>query len=65
MNTTQLIEFLKRDKFAKRFLCGVIPIDKLPIRKVKRPCSFIINTHESEKPGEHWYALFIPQRGNI
>ena len=65
MNTTQLIDFLKRDKFAKKVFCGVIPIDKLPISKVKRPCSYIINTHESQKPGEHWYALYIPRRGYI
>ena len=65
MDTTQLIRVLKKYKFTKRTFCGVIPIDKLPIRKIKRPCSFIINTDPSSLPGQHWVTIFVPRIGKI
>ena len=65
MDTNQLINYLKSDHYSKHHFCGVLSIDKLPIRKVKRPCSFIINTHESSLPGEHWFAILIPRKGKI
>ena len=65
MDTQQLIDLLKRDKYSKKYFCGVLSIDQIPIRKIKRPCSFIINTQDSSLPGEHWFAIFIPKFGKI
>ncbi len=30
----------------------------------KRPISLIVNTHTSDKPGEHWIALILDQNGS-
>lgn len=65
MDTNQLIKFLKRDKYSKKYFCGVLPFNKLPIKKIKKPCSFIINSHDSTLPGEHWFAIYVPRRGKI
>ena len=65
MDTIQLINYLKKDKYARKYFCGVLPINKLPRRKILRPCCFIINTHKSNLPGEHWFAIFVPKFGKI
>jgi hypothetical protein len=65
MNTVQLIKFFKKDKYARKSFCGVLPLDMLPIRKVRRNCSFIINTHNSNQPGEHWFSIYVPKSGPI
>ena len=65
MNTNQLIKLLLKDNYTKKIFCGVIPIDQIPIRKVRRPCSFIVNTHISTLPGEHWFAIYLPKFGKI
>jgi len=65
METNQLIHLLLKDKYAKKSFCGVLPIDQLPQKPVKKPCSFIVNTHNSNLPGEHWFAIFVPHRGKI
>ena len=65
MYTHQLINLLKKDVYSRKSFCGVLPIDKLPIKRVRRPCSFIINTHNSQLPGEHWMAVYLPRIGDI
>jgi hypothetical protein len=65
MYTSELIELLKKDKYSRKSFCGVIPYDKLPIKKIRRPCSFIINTQKSTEPGEHWIAIYLPKKGKI
>ncbi len=65
MDTHQLIDLLKRDKYSKKYFCGVLSIDQLPIRKIKRPCSLIINNQDSSLPGEHWFAIHLPKFGKI
>ena len=42
----------------KQFL-GCFPRNKLPVFPKTFPKSFIINTHDSSKPGEHWVALVL------
>ena len=59
MNTIELINILSKDKFSKKLFCGVLPIDLLQNFKFCKPCSLIVNTEESTKPGEHWIAFFI------
>ena len=65
MNTIELINILNKDKFSRKLFCGVLPIDELKKFKFRKPCSLIINTDESNKPGEHWIALFINKNGNL
>ena len=39
---------------------GVYSKNNLPLRKlVTRPIAFIINTQNSDEPGEHWVGLFV------
>jgi hypothetical protein len=65
MDTVQLIKFFKKDKFTRKSFCGVLPLDLLPIRKVRRNCSFIVNTHKSNQPGEHWFSIYVPKYGPV
>ena len=65
MDTFQLINLLKKDKYSKKYFCGVLPLDKIPLRKINKTCAFIINTQKSHLPGEHWLAIFLPKRGKI
>ena len=65
MNTLQLKHIIENDKYAKIYFCGVIPIDYLPKEKLNNTCSFIVNTDDSTKIGQHWIAIFHPIFGNI
>jgi hypothetical protein len=39
---------------------GTFARDLLPTKPIKElPCSLIINTDKSDKPGEHWIALYL------
>lgn len=64
MNTFQLTNILNTDSFTKRLFLGVYARDEVPI-KVKYPSCFIINTHNSNQPGEHWLAFFLNQDGSV
>jgi hypothetical protein len=65
MNSIQINEILKKDDYARKYFLGVFSRDKIPkISKSTLPCSMVINTHESDKPGEHWLALFYDANGN-
>jgi hypothetical protein len=56
MNTIQINTLLSDYKC----FIGTFAKDQLPKNKIKEfPCSLIINTDESFKPGEHWIALFL------
>src|SRR5205814_63821 len=65
MNTSDLLEYIVNDKYAKKIFCGVKAIDEITNLKPKKPCCFIINTHKSTQPGEHWFALYVPKYGPI
>ena len=65
MYTEELVELLKKNPFSRKIFCGVLPIDKLPMKKINKVCAFIVNTHESNLPSEHWFAIFVPKIGPI
>ena len=65
MYTEELIKLLRKNRLTRTVFCGVIPIDMLPMKKINKTCTFIVNTHESNLPGEHWFAIFLPKRGPI
>lgn len=59
MNTHQLNRMGKL-LFGYRYL-GTFPLDKVPLRFVKDALlqHFIINTHTSNLPGQHWIAVTV------
>ncbi len=59
MNTNQLKEILKKDRYSKKYFRNVIAIDRLPrsIKKLKN-VGYIVNTDKEGGPGVHWFALF-------
>lgn len=63
MNTIRLENFLKQDNVCKNYFIGVYPRDQLPLT-FKTPCAFIINTHKSSLPGEHWLAFYYDRNNN-
>src|SRR5882757_7533519 len=54
MDTTLIQELLRNDKCFR----GVFPCDLLPT-KISYPSAYGINTDSSNKPGEHWVAVFF------
>lgn len=64
MNTLQIETILSHNKYTKNYFTGVFPIDKIP-KYVKKPTMLVINTDSSNKPGQHWLALFLPENGCI
>jgi hypothetical protein len=58
MNTTLVYDYLFNDITISKFLIGVFPLDKIPI-KVSKPAALVINTDISTRPGQHWLAVFI------
>lgn len=58
MNTSTLDRIVHADSRMKIGFGGVLPKDKLPRNRGVLK-SFIINTHPSNKPGEHWQAVFF------
>jgi hypothetical protein len=65
MNTLELIHTLTKYSFTRNTFCGVYAIDELPQKRFHRPCSFIVNTDDSSKPGQHWFGIFLPKFGSI
>ncbi len=55
--TTDISYYIHQDYYSKYTFLGVFPIDKLP-SIIHYPCSFVFNTHPSNKPGEHWISVF-------
>jgi hypothetical protein len=43
---------------------GVYPRDLIPQNVKTRPASLIINTDASDKPGEHWIAIYLNENGS-
>lgn len=64
MDTIQLTKAMLKNKYTSKNFRGVFPCDKLPKKKVKRPSLVIANTDDSSKPGAHWVAFFVPEKGS-
>src|SRR5882757_2348802 len=65
METIQLINIIRNDKYARKYFCGVIPIDHLPNEKLSETCNFIVNTDKSTGRGKHWIAIYAPMNGLV
>lgn len=59
MNTGQINQALANIQEYK----GTYPADRIPVMR-KFPCSVIINTDRSNRPGEHWVAVHIKEDGH-
>jgi hypothetical protein len=62
MHTNEILKRVRSDIAAKKFFLGVFARDRVP-RVQSYPCSAIINTDASNKPGEHWVAFYIDELG--
>ena len=56
--TFQIDDFLRKDD---NYL-GTFPLDRLPELPNKFPKSIIINTDQSNKPGDHWIAIILTEK---
>lgn len=65
MNTIEVENFLKRDKFARKIFKGVVAIDQLNFNNIRKPSAFVVNTDPSYRSGEHWFAIIFPKYGQI
>lgn len=62
MNSYQITKVLSSNPTTKSNFLGVFARDELPIIS-KLPCSFVLNTQNRDKPGEHWLAFFYDNQG--
>jgi len=42
---------------------GVFPADRLPRHRLKKPTLLVVNTDRSDKPGQHWVAMYFDGEG--
>ena len=61
MNTYQIEYYLKKDPLARRIFKKACPRDQL--QTVEYPSAYVVNSHTSTKPGEHWLAVFFDKQG--
>ena len=57
MNTVQIQRLLTKDSFAKTISKKVCAKNQL--QRVDYPSAYVINSHSSSKPGEHWIAVYF------
>ena len=59
MNTIQLERVMRTDTYGKVQFRGVFAADQLPMKILKYPSAFIVNTDPASKPGTHWVAFYF------
>ena len=60
MNSHQLLCALSSDPIAQLFRIRICAIDQLPNRVDSYPSGWIVNNQPSNREGQHWLALWIP-----
>jgi hypothetical protein len=64
MNASVITHILSRDPYTHEWFQGFSSPD-LPLPKIKRkPALFVLNTDDSDGPGEHWCVALIRNRNN-
>ena len=61
MNTVQIRRLLNTDSFAKTIFKKVCAKNQL--QHVDYPSAYVISSHPSSKPGEHWIAVYFDKHG--
>ena len=59
METSQIARLLARDARTRSIVRDVVPKDGLPTMIDAFPFAFVCNTHDGDKPGQHWIALYV------
>ena len=59
MNTTEIDRFVRGDNACRGIFQGVFSADTLP----EKPRLLVGNTDPSDKPGNHWIAVFVDSTG--
>ena len=62
LSTSEILECVKNDEFAKKDFKTVIPYDCLP-KYPSYPSSYVVNTDRRGEQGEHWLALYYDKNG--
>lgn len=60
MNTLELTSIMKKCTKKGTHFMGILASNQLPTHKIdKLPALAIINTDPSNKPGQHWLAIYV------
>lgn len=63
MNTIELTSVIRKRVVTGTDFIGVLACDQLPEHKLcKYPAMLVVNTHPSDRPGEHWVAIYITKQ---
>lgn len=57
----QINGILRKNTSTRKYYMGCYPSDKIPNIK-KYPSSIVVNMDNSNEPGSHWVALFVPHK---
>ena len=61
METDRISQLLARDPLMCHY--EVVTKDTLPEVVSTYPSAFVCNTHDSDRPGEHWVAMYVDEIG--
>lgn len=62
---SQVLSILKNDEDIKQIHSGVFSSDTIPSEVVCYPTAYIVNTDDSNSPGQHWVAFFYETKSKI
>jgi hypothetical protein len=62
LDSLDIFFHLKKDAYSKKVFKYVVARDRLP-KHIIYPSAYVINTHKSDQPGEHWLALYYDSNG--
>ena len=54
---------IRRDLSHVNEFIDVFPADRLPRHPIRKPTLLVANTDRSDKPGQHWVAMYIDGEG--
>lgn len=55
---------LRTNPVTKKFFLGTFPADRIPAI-TSYPSSMVVNMDNSNLPGSHWVAIFVPSRHTV
>lgn len=58
LTNVDILKHIEKDPYARKTFIGVYAKDKLPSIQ-SYPCSLVVNTDPSTKPGQHWLAIYF------
>jgi len=62
MNTLQIDECLKQNKFTQKIYRGTFPCDKIPRLEIEGPTLFVANLSDSFHEGSHWIGIYLDSK---